>query len=995
MSNEKGTTDKNESASILASSSKNDHMEEPAAIAVLNYLRKRGLGSAITELQRHIDDETKNKKPKTNEANEGEGGDKSNDKRDAEYTAEMDLLEEKFKDRETNLSLTTGGGIGYDLDSAPSILSWADGSVSGAGNGDNKSSTVRIQNTTDGDKELQNQLHDKLAETETEKRKQEESRRYLQAFTVLQTWVLSLPDEDLSLGDNHSNGKKANNISAKGNDLETLMTRVKAKAGHHQNKEFHGFRTNDDQAVRPQHVEYHTASFIPASIKPELLSITFPLLIHTYKDLLENDLEESAATLLSTYRYIHEPRYPSEFRDLDRCCTTIAIKGLNELVDSAHESLAKAKIIRLSHDKQKEAARSASPTAKAVEVVEELEKEYNCLVEKHTVLLKKLRDYSFLKKIMSMKWQLNMSSITFGFLVRYLSSKEMLLPMSVLLQSRCHIVVEKRAPTSFIPACILEDMIIATNLNGDEVGDESKESDMPSSGYDDVRWAAPVHPSTRARELGELEVSVLKDPDSLPFPRFYLDQEYETRKDYENAKNRVDFNRALLTHGFRRLAALEVKDEYETGMRRLKGDQESKLEEDFGNPLEPSIMLSTLCSSFEDARIEDPKSPFDEAGIDLTCAKLCPPDGRRVAAGCSDSAVRIWSMDSWTALSGKGSVDSSCGASCNESVVVLLGHKKGLPIFDLDWNRDGRTLISAGGDGSLRLWDTKAVGSYGDLTRIQEKQTSHASGATSTILQGGDPSTYVPDAKLESKAQRHGSALVCYQGHAPSTPVLSISIAPCGYYFASAGSDSTARLWCTDRPTPVRVFSGHFNQNVNCVSWHPNCNLIVTGSDDKTVRMWDIQSGNCVRLLSGCSAGVNNVKVSPSGQFVAGSDYNGTVHIWDIRNGRKLHEFRHNSLAIKSNFETPIIESLSFSPCGTALATGSDDCTIRIWETLGLGNHSSNPEFVAMHRGDLSKVGNGSFIEPAKTFRTQKTSILDLQYTKRNLILSVGKYFAH
>lgn len=990
MSNEKGTADENASAtSNLSSSSKKDHGEEPEAAAVLNYLRKRGLGSAIVELQRHIDDETKTKKPKTNEAAESEGGDKSSDKIEAEYTAEMEVLEEKYKIQETTLALTTGGGMGYDLDSASAILSW--------GNGDDSSSTVRIQKETDGEEEdLQNQLEDKIAETDIDKSKQEESRRYLKAFTALQTWVLSLPDEDLPLDDNHSDGKNNNGITAKGNNLETLMTHVRAKAGHTQDKKVHEYGTNDIQSIRPQHVEYQTASFIPASIKPELLSITFPLLVHTYKDLLENNLEESAGTLLSTYRYIHEPSYPTEFRDLDRCCTTIGIKGLNELIYSAHDSLIKAKTIKKLHEEHKKAISSVSPTAKAVEAIEELGKEYNSWVEKHTSLLRKLKDYSFLKKIMSIKWQLNISSITFGFLVRYLSSKDTLLPMSVLLQSRCHVVVEKRVPVSFIPACILEDMIIPANLNSDDAGYDSKESDsnMRSSEYVDVRWAAPVHPSIRAKELGELEVSILKDSDSLPFPRFYLEKEYETRKDYIDAKNRVDFNRALLTNGFRRLAALEVKDEYESGMRRLKGDQESKLDVEFGDPLEPSIMLSTLCSSFDEASIEDPKSPFDEAGIDITCAKMCPPDGRRVAAGCSDSAVRIWSMDSWTALSGKGSVDSSCGASCNESVVVLLGHKRGLPIFDLDWNRDGRTLISAGGDGSLRLWDTKAVGSYGELTRTISKQTPHASGTKSTFLQGGDPCTYVPDAKLESKAQRHGSALVCYQGHAPSTPVLSVSIAPCGYYFASAGSDSTARLWCTDRPTPVRVFTGHLNENVNCVSWQPNCNFIVTGSDDKTVRMWDIQSGNGVRLLSGCAAGVNNVKVSPSGQLVAGSDYNGTVHIWDIRNGRKLHEFRHNLVAAKNNLEIPVIESLTFSPCGTALATGSDDCTIRIWETLGLGDHSSNPEFVSMHRGNSSKVGTGSVIEPAKTFRTRKTSILDLQYTKRNLILSVGKYFS-
>ena len=45
-------------------------------------------------------------------------------------------------------------------------------------------------------------------------------------------------------------------------------------------------------------------------------------------------------------------------------------------------------------------------------------------------------------------------------------------------------------------------------------------------------------------------------------------------------------------------------------------------------------------------------------------------------------------MDSWSSLTGKGSVDSINGASSNESVVVLVGHKRGLPVFDIDWNKD-------------------------------------------------------------------------------------------------------------------------------------------------------------------------------------------------------------------------------------------------------------------------------------------------------------------
>jgi len=318
-----------------------------------------------------------------------------------------------------------------------------------------------------------------------------------------------------------------------------------------------------------------------------------------------------------------------------------------------------------------------------------------------------------------------------------------------------------------------------------------------------------------------------------------------------------------------------------------------------------------------------------------------------------------------------------------------------LPVYDIDWNRDGRTLLSAGGDGTIRLWDSKAVGPFGKLssvTRRSNKSNSSSKKTNKTIYT--EPGTHVPGAKPEPMVERYGAALACYQGHAKSTPIWSVAMSPSGYYFASAGSDSTARLWCTDRPTPVRIFMGHVSQNINCLSWHPNCNYIVTGSNDKTVRMWDVQSGQSVRILSGCKFGINQVKVSPSGQYVAGADYGGTVSIWDLRNGRKLNEFRHVN---KETGLSPIIHSMSYSPCGSTLATGGDDCSIRLWDARGLGNHKSNPEYAASLGRTPDSVGFQSEPgerDPVKTFFTADSMILDLEFTKRNLLLSVGKYKA-
>ena len=76
------------------------------------------------------------------------------------------------------------------------------------------------------------------------------------------------------------------------------------------------------------------------------------------------------------------------------------------------------------------------------------------------------------------------------------------------------------------------------------------------------------------------------------------------------------------------------------------------------------------------------------------------------------------------------------------------------------------------------------VVSKGELAYITNRKSSSSNGNKSTLRLTGDPSTNVPGAKPESRAQRHGSALVCYQGHAPSTPVWSASIAPCSYYYS-------------------------------------------------------------------------------------------------------------------------------------------------------------------------------------------------------------------
>ena len=1099
-----------------------------AAVELTRHLRA---DKRRREEEEKEEEEAGDKKVGIGEGDDGGGGDGGE-----EEEMELEYDEARARNARTPLVVATGGGLGYDLDAAPAVALWGCGS----GDGEEKEEAIIVSGGTaaaaataatadDSKKGADATSEDRTPEGEKEVRGQEEAKKYVRAFTALLTWVLSLPDDPP--------GSKAaadgtSTSSAVKVTVESVVERARQEAAGSTRPSREGGQKDamdgrgEEREVRGVHVipeagaaaaatataarapsgrpttssaaaaaaaqvvaaapsrhlsHYPTAPHIAPSCKPELLSVTFAGFVHTYCELLESGLERTAAAFLSTYRRVYEPGH--DLSDLDLCSSSQHIVDLNRNVLAHSEAVNDSRTARNAihqYKKRKAAviakAQTSRPTAEEEKAaadaiahsdaeIARYETKYHEATKRASKISSRIANLPFLRRARALRWQISLSTNSYQLLASYLGRGDgVLLPISALLQSRCYFNVEKRDPIPVVPAVVMEDMIL-----GDIDAEDKRD--------DDVRWAAPVNPSSRAAEAGEdLRIddmpTILSRSEPLPFPRFYLDprKEISTEDEAEDEKRRVEFNRALLVNGFRRLEALECRREYESGMRTpgavpkpvsastgkvatggaaiVEDDAEvGEAYREFADPHSPSVLLSTLCAARPSsgpswsygtaggasAAVEGGaavgSTMLQESGIDICCARLCPPDGRRVAAGCDDAAVRIWTVGSGD-RTGPSSSGAAGGGSIiktkavkdtadpvnkpEESAQVLLGHKNGFPIFDLDWNRDGRTLLSAGGDGSIRLWDTAAVGPFGRLANVVKK--SHSSGISSTILTpstGPDPQPSVPGLRSEPMVEVSGAALAAYRGHTPSSPIWSVAFSPSGYYFASAGWDSTARVWTTDNPTPVRILAGHFSPSVNSISWHPNANYVVTAADDKTARLWDVQTGRCVRLLNGASAGLNLVKVCPSGKYVAASDYSGTVHIWDLGSGRKVNELLLP--AAKSGVggtSAVAVQSMSYSACGTALATGGDDCTVRIWDVRGAANHMSNPDYAKSHgygegsgptslpsgsQLDRRPIGERFRIgarEPVNCFRTRRSVIMDLQYTKRNLLLSVGKYSA-
>jgi WD40 repeat protein len=100
---------------------------------------------------------------------------------------------------------------------------------------------------------------------------------------------------------------------------------------------------------------------------------------------------------------------------------------------------------------------------------------------------------------------------------------------------------------------------------------------------------------------------------------------------------------------------------------------------------------------------------------------------------------------------------------------------------------------------------------------------------------------------------------------------------------------------------------------------------MVTGSRDKTLRLWDLETGAVLKKMEGHSSAVEALAVSRDGQIIASGDFGGEFIAWHGENGESLTK------PIKAH--SGWIYSVDFSPDGTVLATGSSDRMTKFWCT--------------------------------------------------------------
>ena len=122
---------------------------------------------------------------------------------------------------------------------------------------------------------------------------------------------------------------------------------------------------------------------------------------------------------------------------------------------------------------------------------------------------------------------------------------------------------------------------------------------------------------------------------------------------------------------------------------------------------------------------------------------------------------------------------------------------------------------------------------------------------------------------------------------------------------------------------PSRTFKGH-EDLVQAVAVFPDGRRMVTGSRDKTLRLWNLKDGSLLKKMEGHTSGIIAVTVSRDGELIASGDRKGKLIAWRGDYGESLTK------AIKVH---DFICSLDFSPDGSILASGSYDKTTKLWNT--------------------------------------------------------------
>ena len=278
------------------------------------------------------------------------------------------------------------------------------------------------------------------------------------------------------------------------------------------------------------------------------------------------------------------------------------------------------------------------------------------------------------------------------------------------------------------------------------------------------------------------------------------------------------------------------------------------------------------------------------------------PDGRFLASGSDDKIIKLWDLATQQHRTFAGHGEYSWSRGMNS----------------LDFSPDSKFLVSGSDDKTIKLWDVNLGIEIFTFTGHAERVNAVAFSPLGKILASGSKDKTVKMWSLET-----GKEIYSFKGH--TDDVLCVAFSPDGKLLASSGggNDKTIKILQLAE-NKVKTLTGHSDWfgGITSLAFSPDGKTLISGSQDKTIKLWNLETSQEIKTLSGHSDHICSVAYSPNGQILASASKDKTVKLWSVASGEEISSVKCTD---------SVIYSIAFSPDGKILAAGSGDTTITLF----------------------------------------------------------------